>query len=83
MTRIAGFPDSLVSDYRFPGYPNICSTNDHPHIFEPFYSTKEEGTGLGLSIVYNIVKEHQGIIKVDSKKEEGVRFIVELPITND
>ncbi|MDO9263762.1 MAG: ATP-binding protein, partial [Desulfosalsimonadaceae bacterium] len=27
-----------------------------PHIFEPFYTTKEQGkgTGLGLSIVYGI-----------------------------
>jgi len=53
---------------------------DLPHIFEPFYSKKENGTGLGLSIVYNIIKEHRGNIKVSSKIKEGTRFMIELPI---
>ncbi len=53
---------------------------DLPHIFEPFYSKKEEGTGLGLSIVYNIIKEHNGSIKAKSKLGEGTKFIIELPL---
>ena len=39
------------------------------HIFEPFYSTKKmgrSGTGLGLSVVWNTVKEHHGLVTVDS-----------------
>ena len=50
-------------------------------IFQPFYSTKlsEGGTGLGLSISYNIVRKHQGEIRVVSHPGEGTRFIVELP----
>jgi two-component system sensor histidine kinase HydH len=51
---------------------------DLPHIFEPFYSTKENGTGLGLSIVYNIIKEHGGSIKAETKTGEGTRFVIEL-----
>jgi signal transduction histidine kinase len=54
---------------------------DLPHIFEPFYSTKKEGTGLGLSIVYNIIKEHKGTIRAESKVNEGTKFIIELPRT--
>ncbi len=40
-----------------------------PHVFDPFYSTKEEGTGLGLSIVHGIITKHGGKIKVE--REEG------------
>jgi two-component system NtrC family sensor kinase len=50
-------------------------------IFQPFYSTKlaTGGTGLGLSISYNIIRRHQGEIRVMSHPGEGSRFIVELP----
>jgi signal transduction histidine kinase len=37
-----------------------------PHIFDPFYTTKESGTGLGLSIVHGIVLKHKGKIRVES-----------------
>ncbi|MGE4289236.1 MAG: PAS domain-containing protein [Salinivirgaceae bacterium] len=51
-------------------------------IFDPFFTTKEagKGTGLGLSISYNIIKEHKGVIKVESEPNQGTRFIVELPV---
>jgi signal transduction histidine kinase len=50
-------------------------------LFEPFFSTKQEigGTGLGLAISYNIVRRHEGDIRVMSTPGEGSRFVVELP----
>ncbi len=55
-------------------------SEDLAHIFEPFFSTKEEGTGLGLSVSYNVVKRHKGKINVHSEVGKGSTFTVLLPI---
>jgi two-component system, NtrC family, nitrogen regulation sensor histidine kinase GlnL len=51
---------------------------DLAHIFSPFFSTKNSGTGLGLAICYNIIKEHGGIIRVESIEGKGTTFKVSL-----
>ena len=53
-----------------------------PHIFEPFYSTKdsEKSTGLGLAVVYGIVERHGGSIDVQSEANKGTTFSIDLPI---
>ncbi len=55
-----------------------------PHIFEQFFTTKEEGkgTGLGLSLAYTIVKNHGGNIMAKNKPGQGTTFIVEFPIAD-
>jgi signal transduction histidine kinase len=52
-----------------------------PKIFEPFFTTKEtgKGTGLGLAIAAQVVEDHQGKIRVDSKPGQGTTFFVCLP----
>jgi two-component system NtrC family sensor kinase len=51
------------------------------HIFEPFFSTKdqESGVGLGLAIVYGIVQGHHGTIDVASRAGAGTTFTIRLP----
>jgi len=52
---------------------------DIGRIFDPFYTTKQpgEGTGLGLWLTYEIVKNYNGDISVESKKGRGSTFKVE------
>ena len=53
-------------------------------IFEPFFTTKMDwkGTGLGLSICYDIIKNHNGNIEVDSRLGKGAVFTIILPVKN-
>ena len=48
-------------------------------LFTPYYTTKQHGTGLGLAIVQSIVSDHGGKISVESTKEKGTTFRIELP----
>jgi len=53
---------------------------DLERVFEPFFSTKRKGTGLGLAIVHQIVENHKGEIRVESREGEGTTFRITLPI---
>lgn len=55
-----------------------------PHLFKPFFTTKDigAGTGLGLATSYKLVQSWGGAIKVDSKEGAGAKFTIELPKAN-
>jgi signal transduction histidine kinase len=61
------------------------AAEDLPFIFERFYRTDKSrsretgGSGIGLTIAKSIVEAHNGKISVQSKPDEGSRFIVTLP----
>ncbi len=58
---------------------------DIPHIFEPFFSTKQDvsGIGLGLAIVHGIIQNHKGKIQVRSELGNGTTLSVTLPLIKD
>lgn len=53
------------------------------HLFEPFFTTRpgEGGTGLGLTVVRNIVSEHGGTIRVESREGRGTCVTSWLPVS--
>ncbi|MDE1770193.1 MAG: HAMP domain-containing histidine kinase [Thaumarchaeota archaeon] len=74
ITDATGFIKIEIKD-NGPG----ISENILPKIFDPLFTTKQIGTGLGLVSCKNIIEGHKGRISVDSKKDIGTRFIIELP----
>ena len=56
---------------------------DISKIFDPYFSTKKIGSGLGLAVTYSIIKNHGGIITVESIREKGTVFYIYLPVTEE
>ena len=58
--------------------PGIDS-DQKPHLFTPFYTSKTHGSGLGLSNVKRIVEAHSGGVEVRSRKGRGATFVMRFP----
>jgi PAS domain S-box-containing protein len=51
-----------------------------PHVFESFFTTKEEGMGLGLAIARSIIDLHDGRIWAENNGDGGAAFHFTLPV---
>jgi len=54
-------------------------------IFDPYFTTKglAEASGMGLAVVHGIVKNHDGVISVDSNPGQGACFEILLPVIDE
>ena len=58
---------------------------DRERIFRPFESVEQGlsrahgGAGLGLALVKHLVERHAGTVRVEDHREDGTRFVVDLP----
>jgi PAS domain S-box-containing protein len=75
-------PDLAPGDYiriqvrdEGTGIPESCLKR----IFDPYFTTKAKGSGLGLATTYSVIKNHNGLITVDSQLHCGSTFTVYLP----
>ncbi len=63
-----------------------CGTGIEPesadHLFEAFFTTKQEGMGLGLSISRTIVEGHQGRLWATPNTQGGATFQFTLPVAS-
>jgi signal transduction histidine kinase len=65
---------------------NGCGMDEQTRkkVFRAFFSTKgTKGTGLGLMITEKIVREHGGVMQVQSEMGRGSTFIIRLPVRSD
>lgn len=49
-------------------------------VYDPFFSSKTHGAGLGLAVVYQIVKNHDGEITIQSQEGKGTSVAIQLPV---
>jgi PAS domain S-box-containing protein len=58
------------------------SEDDLEKIFMPFFTKKKSGSGLGLAISSKIIRDHNGLIKIESAQEKGTSVDIYLPFAD-
>jgi PAS domain S-box-containing protein len=87
---VIGSDDELAATLNRSKYVRLTVSDDGQgiakhhlqKIFDPFFTTKSKGTGLGLATCYSILRNHEGMITVESEQGAGATFHVYLPASS-
>jgi signal transduction histidine kinase len=60
-----------------PGIPDDIREK----IFDLYFTTKSGGSGIGLAMTYRILQLHYGSIEVQSNREHGTEFVLQIPLS--
>jgi polar amino acid transport system substrate-binding protein len=82
-TRFDDARSEIVCEVRDEG--EGISSEDIPHVADPFFTTKRQqgGTGLGLSVSASIVKEHNGVLEFASDAGRGTIVTLRFAVNTD
>jgi PAS domain S-box-containing protein len=59
---------------------SIGILNEHlQQLFDPYFTSRQRGSGIGLATTYTIIKNHGGLITVESEFGSGTTFHIFLP----
>ncbi len=79
--RLRSIPGAIELSVRDTGVG--MSSDVRAKIFEPFFTTKPSGSGLGLTIAAQIIRDHNGEIRVESREGEGTIVILRIPTAGE
>lgn len=79
---LRSFRDSLFATLEISDTGGGIPEEFQNQIRNPFFTTKDpgKGVGLGLPIAYKIIKDHEGLIEMETVWGKGTLFRIKLPI---
>ncbi|MBT5855003.1 PAS domain S-box protein [bacterium] len=98
MIRIEAKNEDIKEDGRRPGgllgpHIRVIVTDEgegipkaiQDKVFDPYFTTKDvgKGTGIGLSTVMAVVRNHQGVVELESVPGKGTKFHLYFPAVPD
>ena len=72
ITAEINLSEHIIINVTNDGHP--ISKESQDEIFVPFFTTKQEGTGIGLSLSRQIMRLHNGSLKLTRSDENGTVF---------
>lgn len=79
MIRIHAGENHLYTELSVEDNGDGIAPEDLPHLFERFYKGKgsaNDSVGIGLALARMIIKEQNGTLKAENRREGGARFVI-------